>query len=204
MNNTEKYGMILLFFACLFMAGLNLWLIFKEWFNDNYAKKSPKEDTPNYIGKSKSQEDLIIGESKFNLQREKERYRQLVQEVESLKRELRAMKENEIIYSVPLSALKEENVTSHPLNGQSVSSEEDIELNTYYTKEDAELAGNQSITVDQFELMVKSLSGKKITYEESQQVAEILPQMKGTDIFQQFLKQVKSAEVKVGEIIGWE
>lgn len=204
MNNTEKYGLILLFFACLFMAGLNLWLIFKEWFNKNYTKKSPEKDTANYIGKSKTQENIIIGESKFNLQKEKKKQDQLAQEVESLKRELKAMKENEIIYSIPLSALKEENVTSHPLSGQLVSSEEDIELDPNYTKEDAELAGSQSITVGQFELMAKSLSGKTITSEESQQFAEIIPKMKGTSVFQQFLKQVRGAEEKVGEIMGRE
>lgn len=186
MNNTEKYGMILLFFACLFMAGLNLWLIFKEWFNKNYVKKYPKEDVPSYIGKSKSQENLIIGESKFNLEQERQK-----------RNEVETIKANEPIYSIPL-----EEASKHPLNNQPISSEEDIPLDTIYTREDAELANSQGVTIDQFEMLAQSLSNKSISKEEAQQVAEIIPKVRGTDMFQQFLQQVERSERKVGEIMG--
>lgn len=200
MSYKEKIGLAFLFVACLYMAGLNLWLLFKDWFNENYAKKNSKDDIPNCIGKSKT----IIGASKFNLEQERQKQNRLAQEVETLKRELGTIKKNEIIYSIPLEDLKEEKSKEHPLNGEPISSEEDIELNANYTKADVELAGSQSVTVDQFELMAKSLSGKTITSVESQQLAEIIPKMKGTSVFQQFLKQVKGAEEKVGEIMGRE
>lgn len=186
MNNTEKYGLILLLFACLFMAGLNLWLIFKEWFNDNYAKKSPKKDNPNYIGKSKTQENIIIGESKFNLEQERQK-----------RNEVEVKNKNEPILSIPL-----EEVSEHPLNNQPISSEEDIPLDTIYTREDAELATSQGVTIDQFEMLAQSLSNKTISKEEAQQVAEIIPKVRGTDMFQQYMGQVKGAEQKVLEIMS--
>lgn len=186
MNITEKYALILLFFACLFMAGLNLWLIFKEWFNKNYAKKCPEKDTTNYIGKSKTQENLIIGESKFNLEQERQK-----------RNEVETIKANDPILSIPL-----EEVSEHPLNNQPISSEEGISLDTIYTREDAELANSQGVTIDQFKMLAQSLSNNAISKEEALQVADIIPKVRGTDMSQQYMGQVKGTEQKVLEIIS--
>jgi hypothetical protein len=60
---TEKIKAILLAMACFFMACLNLWNIFKDWFDKKYQsrkeeknrKENPltKEPIPNIIGKTK-------------------------------------------------------------------------------------------------------------------------------------------------------
>lgn len=201
MSYNEKFGLGLLVIVCLYMAGLNLWLLFKEWFNERYARKKTNniEHDPNKrvakVGMSKTTDvPSIIGKSKFNLEKEEQKRNRLEVEVKTLKGELEEIKKNQPIYSIPLE--KENKV-----NNQPISSEDEIIRHSIYDKTDAELASKQSFTMDEFELMTKSLSGKTVTKQEAQQVAYIIPKMKGTDMYQQFIGQVKGAENRAMEIL---
>jgi hypothetical protein len=38
-----KIGAFVLSLACILMAGLNLWILFKEWFDENYELKDKQK-----------------------------------------------------------------------------------------------------------------------------------------------------------------
>lgn len=157
----KTFGLILLTIACLYMAGLNLWLLFKDWFNERYQKKDETKDTLQKPRMQKDEIPDIIGKSKTNL-------RTLQAEVE--KQENKPFLEIELEKeSIPLSTLLPDQT-------------------------DIEMQGGQSITTDEFSLMAKSLSGQRISSDDEILVNEVLQKAKGTDLFAQFVKQVKGAE----------
>ncbi|KAA6319136.1 hypothetical protein EZS27_030930 [termite gut metagenome] len=41
----EKFGAFMLVVACLFMACLNLWNLFKEWFDSKYQPRNENKDS---------------------------------------------------------------------------------------------------------------------------------------------------------------
>lgn len=202
MSYNEKFGLGVLVVVCLYMAGLNLWLLFKDWFNERFEAKQNK-DNPNKrvgrVGVAKVDEKhvSIIGESKYNLEREVTKQRQLEQEIKTLKDELEEIKKNQIIHSIPLKKEAE----PPPDNGSVSSEDEILILHPTPDKNDTELASSQSFTMDEFGLMAKSLSSKDVTKQEEKLVAEIIPRMKGTDMYQQFIGQVKGAENRAMEIL---
>lgn len=65
----ETIEKIILVIACLFMAGLNLWNEFSDWFNKKYQKRSDNNQPAKSITKEKQKGIVpnIIGESKFRL-----------------------------------------------------------------------------------------------------------------------------------------
>ena len=61
----ETIGKIILVIACLFIAGLNLWNEFSDWFNKKYQKRSDNNQPAKSITKEKEKGIVpnIIGES---------------------------------------------------------------------------------------------------------------------------------------------
>ncbi len=171
MSDMEKYKMVLLAVACLFMAGLNLWNEFKDWFDKRYQRKE-KADNPDESN-WKSVPD-VIGKSKtvFHSQKEPEQSRQ---------------EENIPIHSMDLE--KEENPIAY-YDGP-VSSEEEIIL---YNGNDAIYSQGQSVTVDEFGILANTLQGKPVPKHEETQVREALQKVQGTDLFEQLVSQVKGAK----------
>lgn len=200
----EKFKMVLLAVACLFMAGLNLWLEFKGWFGKTYQRKDKKPDEEKKAYGSKVILDErgipdIVGKSKtdFKLIREQQKEKEERQKAEQA-RKMSAEEQNEPVHSMDLEKEKD------PLSDYdgSVSSEDDIILDAGYTKKDAVLESGQSATVDEFNLLAKTLSGK-ITpdKQEESQVARIIVRTKGTDLYNQFIKQVDGAESRAAAIL---
>lgn len=202
MSYNEKFGLGVLVVVCLYMAVLNLWLLFKDWFNEHFEKKKEKENSNKRVGrvgiaKVDERQVSIMGESKYNLEKEATKQSQLEQEIKTLKDELEEFKRNQKIHSMPL-----EKEVEPPPDNRAVSSEEEfLILAPNPDKVDTELSSSQSFTMDEFGLMAKSLSGKVVTRQEEKLVAEIIPKMKGTDMYQQFIGQVKGAEGRAMEIL---
>ena len=185
--DTEKIKMAVLAVACLYMAGLNLWILFKDWFNEWYRKKKDRKvarrnsvelderGIPSFVGKSKTDTKLLA----------------------SLKNKQQQIEENKPIQGIllePTIGRKEPEPATKSTNDLLVSSEEEIILCSGYDKSDAELAGNQSFMIDEFELMAKSLQGKPITKGEEHQVAEIIIRAQGTDLYEQMVNQIDGAK----------
>lgn len=202
MSYNEKFGLGVLVVVCLYMAGLNLWLLFKDWFYEHFETKHDKENPNKRVGrvgvaKVDERQVSIMGVSKYNLEKEATKQSQLEQEIKTLKDKLEKIKKNHIIHSMPL-----EKEVEPPPNNRAVSSEEEfLILAPNPDKMDTELSSSQSFTMDEFGLMAKSLSGKTVTRQEEKRVAEIIPKMKGTDMYQQFIGQVKGAESRAMEIL---
>lgn len=180
----NKYGLILLSFACLYMAGLNLWLLFKDWFNEKYQKKDrsqPSEQKQEArVGKSRTDIPDIVGKSKFQLQStpKQEKNEPKTEQPfhsENLEREAKAADVDLEKEAIPLTI---------PTNNKEQSS-------TY----------DQSVTVDEFQLLADTLQGKAIPKHEEAQAKETLQKMQDTELFNQFAKQVKGAEGRALEIL---
>lgn len=169
----ETIGKIILVIACLFMAGLNLWNEFSDWFNKKYQKRSDNNQPAKSITKEKQKGIVpnIIGESKFRL-RSKEEENTPFHSIE-LEKELPEKKQiNPEDELVPLDIVSNQN-TIH----------------------------DQGITVDEFEILANTLQGK-ITRNTESQVKEVLQKMKGTNLLEQFTNQVKGAEDIANKILG--
>lgn len=202
----EKIKAILLAAACLFMAGLNMWNEFKDWFDKTYQRKDGNRKDEKKTSGSKVVLDErgipdVVGKSRFNLQEEELRRKQKQEEQARRLAEVAEKAEeeqNKPVHSVDLE--KEEN----PLQeyGGPVSSEEDIILYAGHTKDDAALAGEQAATVDEFNLLAKTLQGKPVPSNEKEQVPGILQRVQGMNIYEQFTRQVQGAEGIAAAILG--
>lgn len=170
----ETIGKIILVIACLFMAGLNLWNEFSDWFNKKYQKRSDNNQPAKSITKEKQKEIVpnIIGESKFRL-RTKEEENIPFHSIE-LEKELPEKKQiNPEDELVPLDIISNQN-TIH----------------------------DQGITVDEFEILANTLQGKIIPRDIESQVKETLQKMKGTNLLEQFTNRVKGAEGIANKILA--
>ncbi|NDV93412.1 hypothetical protein D0T84_00575 [Dysgonomonas sp. 521] len=188
----EKFKMALLAVACLFMAGLNLWLEFKDWFDKNYQKKNSSKQS-NEQGKDRDKLPSVIGQSKtvFYNKKEQEPKQDRAEEKKT------ETEENTPVHSMDLE--KEKN----PLSGYEgpVSSEDDIILYAGNDRTDVVHAKGQSFTVDEFGLLAKTLQGKPVTKDEQIQVAGTILKAQGTDLYNQFIKQVDGAENRAAAIL---
>jgi len=169
----ETIGKIILVIACLFMAGLNLWNEFSDWFNKKYQKRSDNNQPAKSITKEKQKGIVpnIIGESKFRLRTIEEEnipFHSIELEKELPEKEL-INPEDEL---VPLDIVSNQN-TIH----------------------------DQGVTIDEFEMLANTLQGK-ITRNTEPQVKETLQKMKGTNLLEQFTNQVKGAEGIINKILG--
>lgn len=171
----EKYKMALLAVACLFMAGLNLWHEFKDWFNKNYQKRKDNEQAgkvqSNEKGKDKDVPPSVIGKSKTVLTFSTANKRQ-------------EKEEEKPFHSIDLEIDLEKEVI--PLD---VSLGRDNEY-------------NQAVSVDEFNLLADTLKGQPISKENEPQIKETLQKVQGTDLFEQLVSQVKGAKDITSGILG--
>lgn len=201
--DTEKIKAILLAAACFFMACLNLWNIFKDWFDKKY--KSRKEDTDeNQYSQKQEQIPDIIGKSKFQLKdnntiKQEEPAKQedpLKKEIAELKelvlQQSKMIEENKPFMSIPMEVKESSDIDPDTLDDESIPVLTEKERSPFST----------GTTLDEFELVVKTLQGKLITKEEEAQVGYIIPKIEGTDIYNQFTKQIHGAEERAMAILN--
>lgn len=205
---TEKIKAILLATACFFMACLNLWNLFKDWFDKKYQSKNRDKDNQSSI-KGKEPIPDIIGKSKFQLRNEDYRKEAKPTQEEAVKQEDPIMKEIAELKELVLQQSKiiEENkpFMSVPIKETASS---DIDPDTIDEESVPLLTENQrspfstGTSIDEFELVVKTLKGRPITQEEETQVEQIIPKIEGTDIYNQFTRQIQGAEERAMAILN--
>lgn len=169
----ETIGKIILVIACLFMAGLNLWNEFSDWFNKKYQKRSDNNQPSKSITKEKQKGIVpnIIGESKFRLRTIEE--------------------ENIPFHSIELEKELPEKEQINP----------EDELVPLDIVSNQNTIHDQGVTIDEFEMLANTLQGK-ITRNTESQVKEVFQKMKGTNLLEQFTNQVKGAEGIANKILA--
>jgi hypothetical protein len=199
----EKIKAILLAMACFFMACLNLWNIFKDWFDKKY--KARKEDTgKNLQSPKREQIPDILGKSKFKLSDErKSKQEEPIKQDDLLKKEIAELKElvlqqskmigeNKPFMSIPLEVKESSDIDPDTIDEESIPILTEKERSQFST----------GTTLDEFELVVKTLQGKPITKDEEKEVGYIIPKIEGTDIYNQFTKQIHGAEERAMAILN--
>jgi|GEM_PF-4603489 len=205
---SEKIKAILLATACFFMACLNLWNIFKDWFDKKYHPQNKNEDKQSST-KGKEPIPDIVGKSKFQLRNEdyrkeaKSTQEEPVKQEDPIKKEIAELKElvlqqskmieeNKPFMSIPIKEVVPSDIDPDTID------EESIPLLT----ENQRSPFSTGTSIDEFELVVKTLKGKPITKEEETQVEKIIPKIEGTDIYNQFTRQIQGAEERATEILN--
>ena len=202
----EKIKAILLAMACFFMACLNLWNIFKDWFDKKYQSRQEDKDKK---GRSSTKEAIpdIIGKTKFKLKKgsiSKQTELEPIKPEDPLKKEIAELKElvlqqfkmieeNKPFMSIPLERKELSDV-----DADNYLDEEEIPVLT--EKERSQFSSVKSL--DEFELVVRTLKGNPITKEEETQIEQIIPKIEGTDIYHQFTKQIHGAEERAMAILN--
>ena len=201
---TEKIKAILLATACFFMACLNLWNIFKDWFDKKYQHKSGDRDK-DILPQTKEKEPIpdIIGKSKFQLKNEDYHKTEPVKQEDSIKKEIAELKELVLQQSKMIEESKP--FMSIPIREVVLPDDEPVNLEEESVTVLSEKERSQFSTgtsIDEFELVVKTLKGKPITKEEKTQVEQIIPKIEGTDIYNQFTRQIQGAEERAMAILN--
>ena len=196
----EKVKAILLAIACFFMACLNLWNIFKDWFDNKYqAKNRNKDEQPPAKGKEPIPD--IIGKTKFRLKEEglpkqEKQEDPIKKEIAELKelvlQQSKMMEENKPFMSIPIKEVVPSDIDPDTIDEETIPVLTEKQRSTFST----------GTTIDEFELVVKTLKGKPITKEEETQVEQIIPKIEGTDIYNQFTRQIQGAEERATEILN--
>jgi hypothetical protein len=204
----EKIKAILLATACFFMACLNLWNLFKDWFDKKYQPQSRDKDKQSPI-KEKEPIPDIIGKSKFQLKNEdyrkdaKATQEELVKQEDPIKKEIAELKElvlqqskmieeNKPFMSIPIKEIAPSDIDPDIIDEESVPILTENQRSPFST----------GTNIDEFELVVKTLKGKPITKEEETQVEQIIPKIEGTDIYNQFTRQIQRAEERAMAILN--
>lgn len=193
----EKIKAILLATACFFMACLNLWNIFKDWFDEKYQPRKGNTDE-NRQSKKQEQVSDIIGKSKFKLSDERTPKQEdpLKKEIAELKelvlQQSKMIEENKPFMSIPIEQREPTDNDLINLEDESIPILTEKERSLFST----------GTTLDEFELVVRTLKGKPITKEEETQVGWIIPKIEGTDIYNQFTKQIHGAEERAMDILN--
>lgn len=202
---TEKIKAILLATACFFMACLNLWNIFKDWFDNKYQSR---QDDKNRKVSSLIKEPIpdIIGKSKFKLKEgniPKQAQSEPIIPEDPLKKEIAELKElvlqqskmieeNKPFMSILLEVKENSDIDSDTIDDETIP--------VLTEKERSQFSSGTSL--DEFELIIKTLQGKPITKEEETLVEHIIPKIEGTDIYNQFTKQIHGAEERAMTILN--
>ncbi len=193
----EMIGTILLATVCFLMACLNLWNIFKDWFDKKYEPRKEDKSIKEHPQTKEPVPD-IIGKSKFQLKKQEPPSREepVKKEITELKewfpQESGKAEEDDPFMSIPME-------TEESIRDDSMSLEdEDIPVMT--EKEHSPFS--TGTTIDEFELVVRALQGKQITEEEEMQVGYIIPKIEGTDIYNQFTKLIPGAEERSTAILN--
>lgn len=201
----EKLKAILLAMACFFMACLNLWNIFKDWFDNKY--QSRQEDKNNKeLSSTKEVIPDIVGKSKFKL-KEKSIAEQVkpgsIKPEDPLKKEItelkelvlqqsRMIEENKPFMSIPMEVKEPIDIDTDTIDDEIIPILTEKERSQFST----------GTSLDEFELVVRTLKGNPITKEEETQVEQIIPKIEGTDIYKQFAKQIHGAEERAMAILN--
>jgi len=205
---TEKIKAILLAMACFFMACLNLWNLFKDWFDKKYQSKNMDKDKQSPT-KGKEPIPDIIGKSKFQLRNEdyrkeaKPTQEEAVKQEDPIKKEIAELKElvlqqtkiieeNKPFMSLPIKEIVPSDIDTDTINDESILVLTENQRSPFST----------GTSIDEFELVVKTLKGKPITKEEETQVEQIIPNIEGTDIYNQFTRQIRGAEERAMAILN--
>ncbi|MDH6357077.1 hypothetical protein [Parabacteroides sp. PF5-9] len=201
----EKIKAILLATACFFMACLNLWNIFKDWFdkkcqsrqegNDKKKRLSTKEAIPDIIGKTKfklNSDNIPKQTQPEPIEPENPLKKEIAELKELVLQQSKMIEENKPFMSVPLEKKEPSDIDPDTID------EETIPVLT----EKGRSQFSTGTTLDEFELVVKTLKGKPITKEEETRVEQIIPKIEGTDIYNQFTKQIHGAEERAMTILN--
>ena len=202
---TEKIKAILLATACLFMACLNMWNIFKDWFDKKYQSRQENKNRKEHSPTKESIPD-IIGKSKFKLKEDnifKQAEPEQIKPEDLLKKEIAELKElvlqqskmieeNKPFMSIPLEVKESSDIDPDTIDDESIPILTEKERSQFST----------GTTLDEFELVVKTLQGKPITKDEEKEVGYIIPKIEGTDIYNQFTKQIHGAEERAMAILN--
>jgi hypothetical protein len=204
----EKIKAILLATACFFMACLNLWNIFKDWFDKKYQPQNRDKDKQSST-KGKEPIPDIIGKSEFQLRNEdyrkdaKPTQEEAVTLEDPIKKEIAELKElvlqqskmieeNKPFMSIPIKEIAPSEIDLETIDDESVLVLTENQRSPFST----------GTSIDEFELVVKTLKGKPITKEEETQVEQIIPKIEGTDIYNQFTRQIQGAEERAMAILN--
>lgn len=199
----EKIKAILLATVCFFMACLNLWNIFKDWFDEKYQSRQKDKDSKE---RSPTKEPIpdIIGKTKFKLSDErKPKQEEALKEDDPLKKEIAELKElvlqqskmieeNKPFMSIPMEVKGPSDIDPDTIDDETIPVLTEKERSQFST----------GTTIDEFELVVRTLKGKPITKEEETQVGQIIPKIDGTDIYNQFTRQIHGAEERAMAILN--
>jgi hypothetical protein len=186
----EQIGALILAIACIFMAGLNFWNLFKDWFDEKYQIRN----TDNVPIREKEVPN-IIGKSKFVLTQEMEtRETRLEREVAELKKELASQKSQE--GDKPFMSIPMKNVDSHD-NELVDLEEEGIPI---VTERERSLF-DSGTTLDEFEAVVKVLKGNPLSHVEKKDAVHSMIKIKGTDIYNQLLDRIDGAKERALEAL---
>lgn len=176
----EKIKAIALAVACLFMAGLNLWNEFKDWFDKKYQRKDKDISQSKIPAKEEEKAPVsdIIGKSKF---------RMTTPSADTSKED-----ENEPFHSEQLEK-------EPPIKELINTEDESIPLNIMPNQDTVQ---DQGVTVDEFQMLANTLHGKPVSNRNESQIKDTLQKMQGTSLLEQFTSQVKGAESIAGRILG--
>lgn len=202
---TEKIKAILLATACFYMACLNLWNIFKDWFDKKYQSRKEHNDKTE-SSPTKETVPNIIGKSKFQLKKEnisKQTEAEPMKPEDPLKKEIAELKElvlqqskmieeNKPFMSIPVEVKEFSDIDSDTLDEESIPLLTEKERSQFST----------GTTLDEFELVVRTLKGNPITKEEETKVGYIIPKIEGTDIYNQFTRQIHGAQERAIAILN--
>ncbi|KAA6300335.1 MAG: hypothetical protein EZS26_003528 [Candidatus Ordinivivax streblomastigis] len=183
----EKAGMLLLVVACLFMACLNLWNLFKEWFDSKYQ---PRNENKGFSPKKVEERNDGIDKHIYI-------YKDKLKEKDvDLKNEFAALKQNEPFMSVGMEK-------EYPPNINQVHMEEEtIFLETTSRGKENSESFESGITMDEFELVAKALRGKPINKREEQQAGHVITRIAGTELFKEFTLRVCGAQERAEAILN--
>jgi hypothetical protein len=192
----EQIGALLLAIACVFMAGWNLWNLFKDWFNEKYQPKIPNNVIPkaNIQNQSANTEVLdIIGKSKFRLTEERDKLekQRLEQEVIELKRQLEQAK--------PYISMNVEK--GEPPDNNQVNLEEET-VPVVKGKITASCVFDSGTTMDEFEAIAKILKGNPIAKDERKQAIQSMMKVQGTDIYNQLVNRIGGSKERAMEALN--
>ena len=148
----------------------------------------------------------IVGKSKFKLKEEnlsKQAEPEPIISENPLKKEIAELKE----LVLQQSKIIEENkpFMSIPIEKTILDKNEEIDYEEEPLPIFTEKGRSQfstGTTLDEFELVVRTLKEKPITKEEETQVERIIPKIEGTDIYNQFTKQIHGAEERAMAILN--
>ncbi|MDH6355833.1 hypothetical protein M2132_002183 [Dysgonomonas sp. PH5-45] len=200
----EKIKAILLATACFFMACLNLWNIFKDWFDKKYQSRKEdndkkkcsltKEPIPDIIGKTKfrlkdnilkqTQPEPIIPEGLLK--------KEIAELKELVLQQSKMIEENKPFMSIPLEVKESSDIDLDTIDDETIP----------ILTEKGRAQFSTGTPLDEFELVVRTLKGNPITKEEETQVEQIIPKIEGTDIYNQFTKQIQGAEERAMAILN--